>query len=87
MAVEVWGDTQSEVECGDHGQAGPYQIGLIERAYLSYITSGQHTDAYAYVPRRKIGARSCTSLVVGSQIDKQGVIGWKHDTEAYAEHQ
>ena len=78
---------QIEIKHGDYRQASAEQVGLVEGADVGNVSAGKHTDAYAYIPRCEVGGSGGASLVVGGQIDKQGVVGGKHDAESDAQSQ
>lgn len=79
--------TQVEIEHGDYRQASTEQIGFVEGADVGNVSAGEHADAYAYIPRCEVSGGGGTPLVVGGQIDKQGVVGGKHDAEPDAQSQ
>ena len=78
---------QIEIKHGDYRQASAEQVSLVKCADMGNVSAGKHTDAYAYIPRCEVGGSGGASLVVGRQIDKQGVVGGKHDAEPDAQSQ
>lgn len=78
---------QVEVEGRYDGEACTEQIGLVEGADFGDVSSCQHADADAYIPRGQISGGGCAALTVGSQVDEKRVVGGKHDAEADAQHQ
>ncbi len=78
---------QVEIKSGNNRETGSEQIGFVKGADFCNVTSCQHADSYTYIPRCEVGGSGCTTLFVGSKVNKQRVVRRKHDTESYAQHQ
>ena len=76
-----------EVEHRNNGEASPEQISFIEGADLCNISSRQHTDTDAYIPGCQIGRSGSTTLAIGGEVDKKGIVSRKHNTKTYSQQQ
>ena len=87
VMVEMWGYFPIEIEQGEDGEHRSCQIGHLEGGNFSNVSAYHHTDADTYVPRGEVGAGGCASLVVGSKVHEQGIVGREHRSEAYTQQQ
>lgn len=72
----------SEINQRYYRERSTRQIGYLEGSQLCYVSSQNHSDSDAYIPGGEVGAGGCTPLVVGRQIDEQGVVGREHGAES-----
>ena len=78
---------QVKIAGGYDGETRTEQVSLVETADFGYVSSCQHADSDAYIPRSQIGRGGSAALFVRGQVDKQRVVGRKHNAETYAQHQ
>ena len=83
----MWGNLSIEIEHGQDGEACSEQVGFVESTDFCNVSPCQHSDSDAHVPRSQIGGGGGTALVVGGEVDKQGVVSREHDSETYSQQQ